>query len=309
VRFVFLLSCLAAIFLLGSCQKSASIGVKVDSRLASYVPPTSTLLAGVDVDSLTKSAFYKRHENQLNIPAVQDMGEQIGVDPRRDLSDILVAWSGRSPLILASGRFSADKVEPHLLSLGGKRSEYRSQTLFGTGDQVMFFPKNNVAIGGPEKDIRAVIDSGSGGIPQPLLDRLRLVPASDQAWIVSQGLPLDRFSMRSDVESALSNIVSYVSALNAGIGFDTGAHVQADVLCISPEDAKQVHDALRGVIGFARLSTKDDQLGLLKLYDAIQVSYDQQTVHIHADLSPRMADDLIGMLSGMERRGERFLQR
>lgn len=309
MRSVLLLLCLTALLLLGSCEKSVPVGVKVDSRLASYVPSTSTLLAGVDVDSLTKSPFYKRHENQLNIQAIQGISEQIGVDPRRDLSNVLIAWSSRSPLILASGRFSADKIQPHLLSLGGKRSEYRSQTLIGTGDQVIFFPKKNVAIGGPEQDVRAVIDGKNNGIPHAVIDRLGLVPGTDQAWIVSQGLPLERFSMRSDVESALSNIVDYVSALNAGIGFDSGAHLQADVLCISQEDARQVHDALRGVIGFARLSTKDDQLGLLKLYDAIRVSYDQQSVHIHADLSPQMADDLIRLMSGMEKRGERFLQR
>jgi hypothetical protein len=85
--------------------------------------------------------------------------------------------------------------------------------------------------------------------------------------------------------------------------------LHADLRCISPEDARQVHDALRGGIGLARLTTKDNQLELLKLYDAIHVSYEQQTVHVRADLSAQLADQLLGLMSGFDRRAGELLSR
>jgi hypothetical protein len=213
-------------------------------------------------------------------------------------------------VILARGRFNAADIEPHLVSLGSKRSEYRRQALFAKDGQSLFFPERNIVVGGPSPAIRELIDHKHGGIPQPLIDRLRQLPKSAQVWIVSsQGLPLGRIPVRSDVESALSNIVAYVSGINAGVTFDEGAHVHADLLCISAEDARQVHDALRGGIGLARLTTKDNQLELLKLYDAIQVSYEQQTVHIHADLSAQLADQLVGLASGLGGRAGQLLSR
>jgi hypothetical protein len=310
VRSVLLSFSLAAVLLLSSCQKSITVGVNLDSKLSSYVPPASTLLAGADVDGLKSTPFYARHQNQLNVPALHDMAEQIGVDPRRDLASVLVAWQTGSPVILARGRFDSGNVEPHLVSLGSKRSEHRKQAVFVKDGQSLFFPEKHIAIGGPSPAIRDLIDRKDGGVPQPLVDRLRQLPKSDQVWIVSsQGLPLARIPMRSDVESALSNIVAYVSGVNAGITFDEGAHLHADLRCISPEDARQVHDALRGGIGLARLTTKDNQLELLKLYDAIQVSYEQQTVHVRADLSAQLADQLLGLMSGFDRRAGELLSR
>lgn len=294
--------CLAVLVLSSSCHSKTSVGVRLDSTLSSYVPATTTLLAGIDVDGLTASGFYKRHADQLNVPALNAMAERVGVDPRRDLSSILVAFQTGDPLILAKGRFDAANIAPHLLSLGGQRSEYRKQSIFGTslgpsGDS-LFFPAKNVVIGGPSRTIRALIDRPGSGIPQILLDRVRQLPKTDQLWAVSsQGLPLDRVGFRSDVRSALSNFVTYVSGLNAGIALDAGAHLQVDLQCTSSDDAKQVHDALRGGIGLARLTTRDNQLAMLKLYDAIQVTYEQQTVHVRADLSPELADQLLNLIA------------
>jgi hypothetical protein len=310
VRSVSLSFALAALVLLCSCQKSISVGVKLDSKLSSFVPPASTLLAGVDVDSLKATPFYTRHQNQLNVPALHDVAEQLGVDLRRDLSSVLIAWQSGAPLILARGRFNAESIEPHLLSLGSKRSEYHQKAIYGKNGESLFFPEKNLAVGGSSPVIRDLIDTKNGGIPRALVDRLRQLPKGDQAWIVSsQGLPLERIPMRSDVESALSNIVTYVSGVNAGLGFDEGAHMHADLRCISAEDARQVHDALRGGIGLARLMTKDDQLEMLKLYDAIQVSYEQQTVHVRADLSAQLADQLMRLMPGLQGRAGQLLSR
>ena len=67
---------------------------------------------------------------------------------------------------------------------------------------------------------------------------------------------------------------------------------------MSDEGAKRVHDALRGLIGFGRLSTKDDEQDLLRAYDGIHVDQNHSVVDIKADLSGDLADALLNRLSG-----------
>jgi hypothetical protein len=47
------------------------------------------------------------------------------------------------------------------------------------------------------------------------------------------------------------------------------------------------------MIGFARLSTKDNQPDLLRAYDAVKVNKNNQIVQVRADLEPEVADKLI----------------
>jgi hypothetical protein len=48
--------------------------------------------------------------------------------------------------------------------------------------------------------------------------------------------------------------------------------------------ARQIHDALRGLIGIGRLSTPDNQRELLRFFDAIQVSQEDRTVRVRASI-------------------------
>ena len=117
--------------------------------------------------------------------------------------------------------------------------------------------------------------------PAELQQRLETIPKADQLWVVSRGgLPLNGIATRSDIDSALSNIVGYVSGAAMGVGIDTGIHLQADLTCISDQGAQRVRDAFRGGIGLARLTTKDNQLELLRLYDSVHVDQENSTIHV-----------------------------
>ncbi len=277
-----------------SCHKENERGVQVDSKLAAFIPPATTLLGGVNVESLKASAFYQRHASELNLPMLNADSERLGLDLRRDISDVLVTWQSNQPVVMARGTFSAKELQPKIVSLGAQESHYRNQNFFGNGDEAVFFPKQNILLAGPLSALHSIIDNGSGGVPPPAQTRLENLPKTDQVWAVStQGLPLDRIPMRSELSSALGNLMRYVAGASVGMGLDQGAHFQANITCVSVDGAKQVHDALRGGIGMARLMTKDNDLAMLHLYDAVLVDQDRETVHVHADLSPELSDQLL----------------
>ena len=305
-----LLAALASPVVLSNCEKTASTGVEIDSQLRRYIPDAATLVGGADIHRLTASQFYKRHESQLDVPMLNAASERLGIDLRRDVVQVLVAWQDNDPLSIVTGNFSASQLGPKLVSNGGSKFEYHAQTLFGDSNEAVYFPKQNVAVAGSPAALHRFIDGQHGRIPEPLRGRLDALPKSDQVWLVSsEGLPLNRIPLRSDTESALSNIAGYITAASIGAGLDQGAHFQADLLCISNEGAKRVHDALRGLIGMARLMTRDNEMDLLKLYDAIRVDQNGQNVRVHADLSSAEADKLLSMVPGIDANAEQMLQR
>ena len=75
------------------------------------------------------------------------------------------------------------------------------------------------------------------------------------------------------MKSALGNIVAFVSGLTVGVHADSGLHLTAEFTCVSEPGAKRVDDALRGGIGLARLSTRDNDDQMLRIYDAIHVDH------------------------------------
>ncbi|MBV9155488.1 MAG: hypothetical protein JO097_04455 [Acidobacteriaceae bacterium] len=291
---------LAAFVSLFSCAKHAATGIAVDSAFRAFIPPDTKVLAGLRADQLKTSPLYKRHQKQLQIPLLDAFAERVGFDPRRDLSDLLVAWNGKQPVFLARGGITQAELEQRLSSFGAQRAAYRKYTLFGTPNESLFFAKKNVAVAGPAEALRHTIDiheDGSGGVPDELQQRLEALPKYDQVWAVSrQGLPFADVPMRSDIGSALSNIVAFVTGASVGIGLDTGAHLQMEITCISDQGAQRVRDALRGGIGLARLTTKDNEPDMLRLYDSIHVDQDQQLIHVRADLSADLADKLLARL-------------
>ena len=67
------------------------------------------------------------------------------------------------------------------------------------------------------------------------------------------------------------------------------------VNCKTERDAKFVHDLVRGLVGFGRLNTPDNQPDLLKLYDAIQVTQQQAQTKVTADVPQELADKFLDL--------------
>jgi hypothetical protein len=123
------------------------------------------------------------------------------------------------------------------------------------------------------------------------------------------GLPLAGAPIRQDLQSALSNIDGFVRGVTAGAAVDSGIDFRADFDCISNEGAQRVHDALRGGIGLARLTTDDNALDMLRLYDSVKVSKDNQQVRVSADLAGDLVDKVEAHLQQLMEHMNRALEK
>jgi hypothetical protein len=304
-RFPLLLLLLA----FGACRKPEP-GIHVDSALVAFVPSNTTAIAGIDFDQLKKTPLYQRHSSLSGVPGLNSLPDEIGLDPRRDIASMLVFLGSNQPVVLFRGTFSRDSVERKLLARGGVRSKYKDRSLVVHSGRAIFFPTRDSAATGATDALHQAIDdvSASGGLSDDLGARLRLLPAGDQVWFAMNGaIPADRITSRSDIGSLLTSLAGFVNGAAGGIEIDDGIHLQIDMSCISEKGAQQVHDALRGLLGFARLSVRDNQKDMLRVYDAIQVTRDGSMVHLHADLASDLSDALLTQyLPGLENRANRL---
>lgn len=283
-----------------ACGTRQETGVSVSRAVRRMIPPNARALAGIDISALKNTSFYKREGYRLSVPILDATKERLGLDPRHDLRQAVIVWDGKRYLLVLEGQFSPAALEQKLKAAGAHETIYRKRRLIGDIANSLAVLNPDVIAAGPLETLEPAIDrfeDGGGSVPQSLQQQLAKVSKGGQIWLVSTGgLPFVEIRMRSDIESALSNIVDYVNASNAGLSIDTGLHLHAEVSCISEQGAKRVHDAVRGLVGFGRLSTKDNETELLRIYDSVQVNRKQQIVELRADLTGELADSLLNRL-------------
>ena len=268
---------------------------RIDPALDRYIPPDTTVMAGINLARLRDTALYQQHSAQLTDRALEDFTRQTGVDPRSDLDQAAACSDGNRMLVLARGRFG--NARERLRSSGALRTTWHGVDIFGAGEQAAAFPDSATALAGPVELVRRAIDQKSGGVPEALRPVVDAIPASDQIWFATAGgLP----GLHGEVQGNMANLVRLaqsVQTASAGIDVSNGLSLDARADCVSEEDARKVHDALRGIIAFARLAAPANRQNLVKAYDAINVVREKAEVRVSAALNQQDTHALLSLWS------------
>lgn len=284
-----------------SCSKEMQPGISVDESFTPLVRSDSTIVAGIDLERLRATPLYQKLKDRLDLSVLDQFSEQFGLDPRKDLNRLLFVSDGKKDYFLANGGFKNDTVKQKIQTLGLRTSSYKGTDVIGDGQKSFALLKGPVALAGNAEGVHKALDThddGVGSIPTEIVDRLRALPKDDQIWAVSRdGLPFLNSIIRTDVQSALANIVNFVAVASAGIGVANDLDLQATLACFSVEGAARVNDALRGTVAIGRLSTKDGETSLLKMYDSVQITRRDNTVDVRVHLTEQQAEELLNRLS------------
>ena len=263
-----------ACLLLTACQPKQSASLHVSPSLEALVPADTMVVLGVNLATLRDTTIYQKLLTRVPLPQLDSFAQQTGLDPRKDLSEILFSSNGKNALLLVRGKFRLADLQARFKSKGVTPSNYKGHDLFGDDRGAVTFLDDSTAAAGTTSDIHALLDqmNGSGrGLPIPLRDLLRTLPEGDQVYAALTGgvenlnLPLPREGNLGNILQALRSVQSATLGMNLSKGIDAIAVVN----CNTERDAKFVHDLVRGLVGFGRLNTPDNQPDLLKLYDAI----------------------------------------
>jgi hypothetical protein len=282
---------------LAACGRSTPTVVRVDPALATLIPSDTAILVGAKLEKLRETEVYRKHFSESSFPRLDEFARDTGLDPRKDIWDVLFCSNGSdNGVLMARGKFPQSELEPKLEKDGATRTNYKGYSLFGNEQTGVFFMNASTALAGSTSMLKHIIDNrdrSSGGIPEPLRPLVDSVPADAQVWAVFNAtginLPFTGKGTAAIIEQLLKSVQNgrFSADLRTGFAFTASGN------CTSAESAKQIHDLAKAAIGFGRLSTPGNQPDLLKVYDAIKVEQQNNTVNISADVSQDLVDRFI----------------
>jgi hypothetical protein len=284
---------LAALALCGCKHAQKSESLRIDPAFEKLIPADTVFIAGANVESIRNTVTYQKFLSRVPLPQLDNFTSKTGLDPRKDISQILSCSNGKNGLFMARGDFHTKDLEARLIQQGATQITYKGRNFFGAEATAILFLNSSIAVAGSAPELRAVVDGSGSGMPAALRDLVRSIPANDQIWGATLTGEVKALNLSVPENSNLSNVLQVFKTIdNATIGMDltSGFDLLAVVTCKTEGDAKFVHDMVKGVVGFGRLRTPDKQPELLKLYDAIQVTQQQTRAQVAANIPIDLAD-------------------
>jgi hypothetical protein len=266
------------------------------------VPGDTVVLAGVKMDELRATSWYKKTVAEKPLPELDSFAKDTGLDPRKDIAELLIVSDGAKMAVLTRGKFSQSSIEARLERDGGKRTPYKGLVLIGDEQNAVAFLNSTTAVAGQPAAVRSIIDQRgrSTGLSPSLRQKLDSIPAQNQIWVVVTGGFGDAAKAvpRSGNLANLGRVLSMIESLTAGIDLRSGLHASVVGVCRSEQDARSLGDAARGLVGMARLSAPPDDPDLLKAIDGIQVEQQQRTVRLTVAIPQAVMDKNLERFGG-----------
>jgi hypothetical protein len=285
-RFVPLSFCL--VLLLSGCRREGPSNVFLDPALAVLVPPDTIMLAGVRMQQLAQTPLYRDWIEKRRVPALEEFRRRTGLDPAKDVWELLAASDGKGGLVLVRGRFAAQGQEPKLDLEGARRFSYKGYTLIGSDEHAVLFLNPTTAATGRTQELQRLVDQRSNitGLPPALDARVKAIPSSNQAWFVANvaGQVPDLSGMNAGLLTGVLRLVRTIQfatgALDARQAFRSYAALETG----NEKEAEQLRGALRAILGLGRLNTQEDRREMLSVFDGMQVVREGAVVRFSTDI-------------------------
>jgi hypothetical protein len=277
---------------------------RVDNVLIKMVPPGTLSLSGTHMDQIRNTDLYRKLVESRKLPQLDFFAHQTGFDPRRDVREFLLADTRSGGAILARGTFHINP-ESHKDAKVIRHGEYN--VIVSGGGAFCVLDSTLVAAGDVES-VLAVLDewkSGTHMAAQPLLAQASQVDPSSQVWGVSAsfaGFPANHMpSTGTGID--FSKIFRGLRNIWFQADFSSGLKGEVHGSTATDQDAANLRDTAKGLIGFGRLSVPENQPDMLKVWDGIAVEQDGRSVAIRADIPTGLLDRLIQLFAAPSGRG------
>lgn len=282
------------------CGSAQTGRTSIDPALAALAPADSTMLAGVRMESIRSTPLYRKMLASQALAQLDEWARETGFDPRRDVRELLIASSGKDALVAARGTF-----KPHAFE-GMAKGSYKGYTLYTRDRGGVALVDASTAIAGDLPSVRAALDrreSGDRSGPAELLARARQIPPQNQIWSVSNGFEniLTRAIPESGNAANVGRVLRSLENTTAAADLRAGINGSLKGLCLTEQDAKNLGDAARGLVGLGRLSVPENQPEMLRLWDGIKVDQQQRTIDITVAIPEELVDKLVDMLGSQPR--------
>jgi hypothetical protein len=242
------------------CFPALLVAEQLPQETLSTFPADTLQVAFTNLAELRSTSAYpqirRRFLNQ-QLRAFQDFLRPLGIDPDRDLDEVMVGWRGEIAgpsgyLGLAAGRFQPDLVEKYFDRTNLPIRQYAGANLYGFGsgsdpaDLFFTFFNSSIAAFGRLADLKAMIDArqGSANALNANADFVNwegeLEDTAPQ-WGILNGKSVSNLAGlwlaggKKNVD--FSSLGRSVRALLYRVQWDTGFSAQLTLVCDTPESA------------------------------------------------------------------------
>jgi hypothetical protein len=280
-----LLVTMAAVLMLAACKRTTP-GALVDPALSGLVPADTTMLVGVRLEDLLKTPISQKYLANRPIPQLDEFSKQFGIDPRKDLWEVLFISNGKESVVLGRGRFPSEPEKRLELEMkGAVKSTYHGYTMYGDEQAAVMIIGESVAAAGQIAGLKRIIDTRnqSNGPPAVLAARMKEIPVKAGFWSVYAGAPI---SLPPNASANAGNVAKVLNSIQSGafyLDLTSSVSGKATGIAASDQGAKELHDSLKGFLGLARLMGGKGDSKMERLFDGLRITLDGRNVNLYIE--------------------------
>ncbi len=286
------------IFLVLVISSLAAAEPRVDKVLAQMTPPGSTGLLGVRVEEISGTDFYRKLMAGQTFSGLDQFAEDSGFDPRRDVREILFATTRGGGVLMARGTFHTNTPPPP----GAVRIRHGEYVIWRRGGNGFCILDATLAVAGNLPAVEAALDewkSGGHNEAQALLARVGAVNPQNQVWGISTG-PANFLAdnlPRSNSGLNFSHIFQGLEDPWFEADLSNGLRAEAHGTTKTEQEASNLRDAVRGMVGLGRLQVPENQPELLRAWDGITAEQQGRSITVRVDIGKDLAARLIDLFN------------
>jgi hypothetical protein len=274
-----------------------------DPQLLSLVMPDAKVLAGVNVEQAKGTQFGQFVLNQLQThdAQMQQLVALTGFDPRRDVSELLVASDGvagsKTGLALARGNFDIAKITAAATVAGAATEVYNGFTILEDPKNkeagIVFLDATKVAAG-DIAGVKGAIDRLK--TPQPLpaavTVKVNQWSLSQDAWGITTVPPDSLVPAGQATQNPMFNVGKSVQAAAGGVKFGALVVFSGEAQCDTAQNAKTLGDMIQLLINMAQMQANLDPTAAA-LIKSVTVTADGSLMKIQASLPQEVLQQLL----------------
>ena len=298
------------LFLSLALSAAAANVLAVDASMLNLLMPDAKVVSGIDIERTRNSPFGEYFLKQVTTQKshLSMFTEMTGVDPRKDLFEILVASSdtgaslraGAGSVVIVRGAFNPTKIM-QMAATHGSLSSYNGTQVVETGkgaNTAWAGFLGNLLVAGPPASVKSAIDRhrSAGKTDALLISRIQAASSKHDAWFlttISPGALAGNLTSNPNVKGAMSgDLVKGIGSLTAGVKFGANVIVSGEATARSDQDAVALVDAMKFFASMAQSNgPKSGPMGLL---DAVQMTADGRTVKFSLSTPEQEFEKLFG---------------
>ncbi|MFN7937067.1 MAG: hypothetical protein U0R19_27335 [Bryobacteraceae bacterium] len=291
MRRIVALSC--ALVALTSCKSMQSEkGIVLSRSIEDFIPHDTVVLVGARIAKIQATPVYQKLSTGSNFKELDDFVKRTRIDPRKDIDEVVFASNGKDGVLIVRGRFEDPKaIEALLEKEGARRITAGTRTILTKDEAGLVFIDKTIALAAKMPYLEsAVTPKGDDNSKRGVLHQVADLPQDKHIWGVAIGgfapIPLPQTGNLAN----LNRIFRSLETVTMTLDMQNGLSLDAMGECGDEKDAKQLHDMLRALIGFGRLSTPSDKPEMLRFFDKIKIDHAKRKVELNADVPMDMID-------------------